>query len=81
MLRLLSIPLALLILLAAAMAWSGSTKHDRADFVFVNRGNVFIGQAAHCSGTGDSTETDGCTSKSLPEGTKVAHVFPDSGLN
>jgi hypothetical protein len=32
---------------------------------------VYIGQAAHCSGKGDSTETDGCTSKSLPLGTKV----------
>jgi hypothetical protein len=42
-----------------------------ANFVFRSRGTVYIGQAAHCSGTGDSTETDGCTSKSLPLGTKV----------
>jgi hypothetical protein len=32
---------------------------------------VYIGQAAHCSGTGGSTETDGCTSSSLPVGTPV----------
>jgi hypothetical protein len=32
---------------------------------------VYIGQAAHCSGTGGSTETDGCTSGSLPIGTPV----------
>jgi hypothetical protein len=42
-----------------------------ANFVFRGGGNVYIGQAAHCSGTGDSTETDGCTAKSLPLGTKV----------
>ena len=35
MLRLLAIPLALLILLAAAMAWSGSATSRRADFTFV----------------------------------------------
>ena len=33
--------------------------------------NVYIGQAAHCSGTGGNTATDGCTSGSLPIGTKV----------
>lgn len=42
-----------------------------ANFVFRGGATVYIGQAAHCSGTGDSTETDGCTSKSLPLGTKV----------
>jgi hypothetical protein len=42
-----------------------------ANFVFRSANTVYIGQAAHCSGTGDSTETDGCTSKSLPLGTKV----------
>src|SRR5215207_3069047 len=40
MLRLLSIPLALLILLAGAMAWSGSATAHRADFVFINRGDI-----------------------------------------
>lgn len=42
-----------------------------ANFVFTNGTKTFIGQAAHCSGTGGSTETDGCDSGSLPLGTKV----------
>ena len=42
-----------------------------ANFVFTNGVDVFIGQAAHCSGTGGQTATDGCTSGSLPLGTKV----------
>jgi hypothetical protein len=42
-----------------------------ANFVFTDGADVFIGQAAHCSGTGGSTETDGCTSGSLPVGTPV----------
>jgi len=41
------------------------------NFVFFDASNVYIGQAAHCSGTGGSTETNGCTSGVLPEGTKV----------
>ena len=32
---------------------------------------MYIGQAAHCSGTGADTDTDGCSSASLPLGTKV----------
>ena len=35
------------------------------------RPDVYLGQAAHCSGTGGQTETDGCTSGSLPLGTPV----------
>ena len=31
-----------------------------ANFVFTDASNVYIGQAAHCSGTGGSTETNGC---------------------
>lgn len=42
-----------------------------SNFIFRNGRATFIGQAAHCSGTGEATETDGCTSKSLPIGTKV----------
>jgi hypothetical protein len=42
-----------------------------ANFVFYDATDVYIGQAAHCSGTGGSTETDGCTSASLPIGTPV----------
>jgi hypothetical protein len=42
-----------------------------ANFVFTDGADVYIGQAAHCSGTGGATETDGCTSGSLPLGTQV----------
>lgn len=42
-----------------------------ANFVFTRGTAVYIGQAAHCSGTGSSTDTNGCTAKSLPEGTPV----------
>jgi hypothetical protein len=42
-----------------------------ANFVFEEGADVYLGQAAHCSGTGGQTETDGCTSGSLPLGTPV----------
>jgi len=42
-----------------------------SNFVFQDAGGVYLGQAAHCSSTGAQTETDGCTSDSLPVGTKV----------
>jgi hypothetical protein len=43
-----------------------------ANFVFYDSSNtVYIGQAAHCSGTGGATETNGCDSGSLPLGTPV----------
>ena len=42
-----------------------------SNFVFYDASNVYLGQAAHCSGTGGNTETDGCTSGSLPVGTPV----------
>jgi hypothetical protein len=42
-----------------------------ANFVFYDRRDVYIGQAAHCSGTGSSDETDGCKAKSLPLNTRV----------
>ncbi len=42
-----------------------------ANFVFTNASGTYIGQAAHCSGTGAATETDGCESESLPIGTPV----------
>ncbi len=42
-----------------------------ANFVFTDASSVYIGQAAHCSGTGGQTETNGCDSGTLPVGTKV----------
>jgi hypothetical protein len=42
-----------------------------ANFVFTANGTTYLGQAAHCSGTGAATETDGCLTGSLPLGTTV----------
>jgi hypothetical protein len=42
-----------------------------ANFVFYDASNVYIGQAAHCSGTDGNTATNGCSAHSLPVGTKV----------
>src|SRR5690349_16919252 len=42
-----------------------------ANFVYQDASNTYLGQAAHCSGTGSATDTDGCTSGSLPIGTPV----------
>src|SRR3954470_15694080 len=44
-----------------------------ANFVYqdASTGTVYLGQAAHCSGTGGNTETNGCDSGSLAEGTPV----------
>src|SRR2546423_3111055 len=42
-----------------------------ANFVFSDGANTYIGQAAHCSSTGTNTDTDGCTTQSLPLGTPV----------
>ena len=42
-----------------------------ANFVFTQGADVYIGQAAHCSGTGAATDTNGCDSGSLPLGTPV----------
>jgi oligopeptide transport system substrate-binding protein len=40
MLRLLVIPVALAALLVAAITWSGAARSSRADFVFINRGEI-----------------------------------------
>ena len=42
-----------------------------SNFVFSDGTNVYLGQAAHCSGTGGNTATNGCTSGSLPIGTPI----------
>jgi hypothetical protein len=42
-----------------------------SNFVFSDGTSTYIGQAAHCSGTGGNTATDGCTSGTLPVGTQV----------
>jgi len=42
-----------------------------SNFVYSDASGVYLGQAAHCSSTGAQTDTDGCTSGSLPLGTPV----------
>ncbi len=43
-----------------------------SNFVFYDGSNaIYLGQAAHCAGTGSNTDTDGCTTPSLPLGTPV----------
>jgi hypothetical protein len=42
-----------------------------ANFIFSDGASTYIGQAAHCSGTGASTDTNGCIAQSLPNGTAV----------
>jgi hypothetical protein len=43
-----------------------------ANFVYTDgSGNVYVGYAAHCAGKGSSTDTNGCTTDSVPLGTKV----------
>ncbi|MGO4255458.1 hypothetical protein [Marmoricola sp. RAF53] len=42
------------------------------NFVFYDAaGNVYVGYAAHCAGTGSSTDTNGCKAASLPLGSAV----------
>ena len=42
-----------------------------ANFVFTAGADVYLGYAAHCAGTGEATDTDGCLAGSLPLGTEV----------
>ncbi|WP_243058030.1 hypothetical protein [Nocardioides sp. SR21] len=49
-----------------------------ANFVFTDgASNVYVGYAAHCAGTGEATDTDGCQAGTLPLGTKV--TFNEGG--
>ena len=44
-----------------------------ANFVHTDgAGNVYVGYAAHCAGTGGATDTNGCDAGSLPLGTPVS---------
>lgn len=42
-----------------------------ANFVFHDASDIYIGQAAHCAGTGAATDTNGCIAGFLPLGTAV----------
>lgn len=48
------------------------------NFVFTDAAsNVYVGYAAHCAGTGEATDTNGCNVESLPLGTPV--TFNEGG--
>ncbi len=47
------------------------------NFVFTSGDRTFIGQAAHCAGTGVATETNGCDSGTGPLGTAVTILATD----
>jgi hypothetical protein len=43
-----------------------------ANFVYQDgSGTTYLGYAAHCAGTGSSTDTNGCSTASVPLGTRV----------
>ncbi len=42
-----------------------------SNFVFTDASDVYIGQAAHCSGTGGADQTNGCDAGVLPLGSPV----------
>jgi hypothetical protein len=46
-----------------------------ANFVYTDgSGATYVGYAAHCAGTGEATDTNGCDAGSLPLGTRVDFV-------
>jgi len=49
-----------------------------SNFIFTDGDRTFIGQAAHCAGTGEAIETDGCKAGSGPIGT-VVKILADDG--
>jgi hypothetical protein len=52
-----------------------------ANFVYTDsRGHVYVGYAAHCAGTGEATDTDGCQTRSLPLGTPASFTSGGSLL-
>ena len=54
------------------MTFTEGSGQCTSNFVFYDASNnVYIGQSAHCQGTGPATDTNGCTAETLPVGTKV----------
>jgi hypothetical protein len=82
---LVAVAVAVALVPASAMAWAPAdqaTIHPgvqlftngaqcTANFIYSDGSSTYIGQAAHCSGTGAATDTNGCTAASLPTGTPV----------
>ena len=61
----------------AAAAWAPADQaeiHPGTQMYTDGAGNVYVGYAAHCAGTGAATDTNGCDAGSLPLGTKVDFV-------
>jgi hypothetical protein len=55
-----------------APSFLGGAGQCTSNFVFTDAsGGVYLGQAAHCSSTGSSTETNGCSARSLSIGTPI----------
>src|ERR1700754_2486292 len=48
-----------------------------SNFIFAAGDRTFLGQAAHCAGTGGATETDGCNSGSVAIGPPVTTQAAD----
>lgn len=53
------------------MTFTGSGQCTSSFVFFDADDNLYLGQAAHCSGSGGTGATDGCESESLPLGTEV----------
>jgi hypothetical protein len=54
------------------MTFTEGSGQCTSNFIFYDGANdIYIGQAAHCSGTGAATETNGCDAGTLPNGTQV----------
>ncbi len=52
------------------------------NFVFQDgAGSTYVGYAAHCAGTGEATDTNGCDAASLPLGTRVTFTRGGSLLS
>jgi hypothetical protein len=55
-----------------ASSFLGGASQCTSNFVFTDAsGGAYVGQAAHCSSTGGNTNTDGCSTNSLPLGTVI----------
>lgn len=65
-------PAALATIHPGVMTTTKGSGQCTANFLYTDAARrVYLGQAAHCSGTGESTQTNGCQAKSLPLGTPV----------
>lgn len=52
--------------------WTASDSGEcTANFVFYDATDIYIGSAAHCTGRGEPTDTNGCITKSRPLGSEV----------